>query len=198
MAVVQIITRISILYLLPLQHSNRRQSFGALDNKATTCRCREMSILPAEFDDVVKCMGGSNQRFIVKKILQRTDVDPKLGRLVIRPSQIEREFLTTQENMDLQSGKAIEVDLVEPSHHITRVNLRLWCRNSTPMYVLTTNWNEIVERNNFDVGHLVHLVSFRVESKLCFVLMRINGLHELPSSSSIPSEPVNTALQLGR
>ena len=133
--------------------------------------------------------------FVIQKPLFKTDVSPGHNRLSIPLNQIRQSFLTPEENERLNSGgngkKCVdmEVMLIEPSLHRETISLRKWdmkeaSGNSTSMYVLVTNWKAVGRRNGMREDETVQLWSFRIKSKLGFVLVK-RRLQDDPRNCSL-------------
>ncbi|KAA8516175.1 hypothetical protein F0562_019354 [Nyssa sinensis] len=118
--------------------------------------------LPSSVMDAIQSMGGSNLEFLVKKRLENSDVCQHLNRLYIPKSQALLDVLTDQERVTLEKqGKEGSID-------VTVLDSR--------------EWSKLVGDNNLrEEGSWVELWSFRVNSKLCFV---VNSGRDNGASSS--------------
>ncbi|EYU38170.1 hypothetical protein MIMGU_mgv1a022030mg [Erythranthe guttata] len=82
-------------------------------------------------------------------------------------------FLTSNERYNLEQPKAeISATLIEPCLRECTISLRDWKTNS--MMVLVNPWNEVCMRNELKQGSVIHLWSFRRNSRLCFVLVLVD------------------------
>ncbi|KAK5773461.1 hypothetical protein PVK06_049767 [Gossypium arboreum] len=123
---------------------------------------------------IVENMGGSNCALVIQKQLFFSDVNPQASRLLIPFSQVEsHEFLNKSEVELLKNKEAIKACLVEPSMLETEINFKRWDMRKKSMYVVTTSWNSIVKNNKLKAEDVVQLLSFRVNSTLCFVLQKL-------------------------
>jgi hypothetical protein len=55
------------------------------------------------------------------------------------------------------------------------MRLRRWQMNNTVSYVLTSNWNDVLDRNAgaLKLDDIVQVYSFRRDQKLCLVLVKV-------------------------
>ncbi|EOY23520.1 Uncharacterized protein TCM_015386 [Theobroma cacao] len=72
----------------------------------------------------------------------------------------------------------MQVRLLEPSLEETTLNFRRWNMVKSSMYVLTTMWNSVVRNNQLEIDDVVQLWSFRVESRLCFALVKVDDVQK--------------------
>jgi hypothetical protein len=92
------------------------------------------------------------------------------------------EFLNKMEMEEAcqSESKSTEVKLVElglegGNVHQSTMRLRRWQMNNTVSYVLTSNWNDVLDRNAgaLKVDDIVQVYSFRRDQKLCLVLVKV-------------------------
>ena len=153
--------------------------------KATRCQ-QYPTDLPIKFRKRITALGGSDVALVIHKCLFKTDVSSGHNRLSIPLKQIRQTFLTPQETEMLNSFSGnnnqkrcseIEVMLIEPSLHRDTISLRKWemkngSGSATSMYVLVGKWNSVAWRNALREDETVQLWSFRINSKLCFALVK--------------------------
>ncbi|GFS39089.1 hypothetical protein Acr_00g0061100 [Actinidia rufa] len=140
--------------------------------------------MPLKFRERIEGFNASEVVFVIQKRLYKTDVSEGHNRLFMPFSQIKTEFLRPEEKTILENrnGKKIpeiEVLLIEPScEHDWTMSLKiLEMRKASGqlsyVYNLGTNWNKVVSNNSLCKGMIVQLWAFRVDSKLCFVLVKV-------------------------
>ena len=139
-----------------------------------------------KFRKRITALGGSDAALVIHKRLFKADVSSGHNRLSIPLNQIRQTFLTPQETEMLNSVSGnnsqkrcseMEVMLIEPSLHQDTISLRKWemkkaSGSATSMYVLVGKWNSVAWRNALREDETVQLWSFRINSKLCFTLVR--------------------------
>ena len=101
-------------------------------------------------------------------------MNPQASGFSIPIAQLQTNgFLTETEFADLGDKESIQVCLLEPSMNETFLTLSRWNMRMNSSYVLTTQWNSVVQNNKLKGGDIVQLWSFRVESTLRFVLVKV-------------------------
>ncbi|KAM7522583.1 hypothetical protein LguiA_012485 [Lonicera macranthoides] len=130
--------------------------------------------LPQKYRKKVNAMQGSEPVLVIQKRLFNSDLTQQLNRLSIPHKQIMAKFLTDEEKENLKKN-LVEVTLIDPRLVEWTLNMKQWNMNSS-VYVLIKNWYKLVEENEKDLkeGTEVQLWSFRVGTKLCFILVRLN------------------------
>ncbi|KAK7251925.1 hypothetical protein RIF29_35539 [Crotalaria pallida] len=162
--------------------------------------------LPDKFMNRIKELNGTDIKFLMKKELFETDLNPNQNRLSMQESKIGSEFLTEEEKeitLTEREGRQLvgmEVTVVDPRLREFTLSLRKWdtkkkedmkkkkkkremMKNKLQQssddgnkvehccsYNLVTNWNIVVDNNNFEKGHILHVWSFRVDAKLYILL----------------------------
>ncbi|KAL4319557.1 hypothetical protein GQ457_18G022000 [Hibiscus cannabinus] len=122
-------------------------------------------------------MGGSDLVLVIQKALFFSDVNPTASRFSVPFSQVKtHEFLTGTEAQSLAGKNPMEVRLLEPCMKETTLTFNMWEMSKTKLYVMTKAWNSVVQRNNLGEGNTVQLWSFRVNTELCFALVKV-GVH---------------------
>lgn len=130
--------------------------------------------LPETLKQMIKDMGGSDAKVIIKKPLFKTDVSRVQNRLSIPVNQVKVEFLTSQEkNVLLNSSKGIEVMVIEPCFEKRKLVFVRWEMKTCSIYALRSGWYSVVKDNDLNLNNNIQVWSFRVDSKLCFALLRV-------------------------
>ncbi|OMO81433.1 hypothetical protein COLO4_23622 [Corchorus olitorius] len=139
--------------------------------------------LPEHVREYIINKGGSDMGLVIQKRLYFTDINPAASRLSIPISQIKRStsFLTESESVDLEHGIPMDVSLLGPSMKERVVTFSRWNYSGTnSSYVLTKQWNAVVQHDGLNTYDMVQLWSYRVGSNLCFALVKLD---DVPSSS---------------
>ena len=76
----------------------------------------------------------------------------------------------------MNENKAMEVPLLDPSLNEKTLTFKRWRMGKCSTYVLTTMWNLVAKNNQLKIDDVVQLWSFRVESSLCFALVKVNDV----------------------
>ncbi|KAJ6894565.1 hypothetical protein NC652_028357 [Populus alba x Populus x berolinensis] len=112
---------------------------------------------------------------IMKQIF-KTDMDKHQERFSMPLNQIKggHEFLNKMETKSTEV-KLVELGLEGGNVHQSTMRLRRWQINSTVSYVLTSNWNDVLDRNAgaLKVDDIVQVYSFRRDQKLWLVLLKV-------------------------
>ncbi|KAM7459575.1 hypothetical protein LguiA_036569 [Lonicera macranthoides] len=130
--------------------------------------------LPQKYKEKVNAMGGSEPVLVIQKRLFKSDRTQQLNRFLIPHRQMRAQFLTDEEKENVKKNQ-LEVTLIDPRLKEWTLNVKEWNMNSS-VYVLITNWYKLVVENEKDLkeGTEVQLWSFRVGTRLCFVLVRLD------------------------
>ncbi|MBA0642594.1 hypothetical protein Goklo_026950, partial [Gossypium klotzschianum] len=89
-------------------------------------------------------------------------------------SQVKtHDFLNEAEAKDLAHKNPMLVCLLDPSLKQTSITFNKCVMGNTSLYVLTDTWNSVVKNNQLEKGVMVQLWSFRVNSLLCFALLKL-------------------------
>ncbi|KAJ8450666.1 hypothetical protein Cgig2_021138 [Carnegiea gigantea] len=130
---------------------------------------------------ITTTVGGQKIEVIIRKSLQKTDLDGHQARLSMPKSHILREFLTKQEEDLLEDKQKLPVMLTKWKYHkMTNKNgnneghsedqsRRSWS------YMLISGWNKLREANSssLTVSAVIQVWSFRVEDKLGLAIIKI-------------------------
>ena len=76
----------------------------------------------------------------------------------------------------MNENKVMKVSLLDPSLKETPLTFKRWRMGKCLTYVLTTMWNLVAKNNQLKIDDVVQLWSFRVESSLCFALVKVNNV----------------------
>ncbi|TYI43827.1 hypothetical protein ES332_A01G194600v1 [Gossypium tomentosum] len=83
------------------------------------------------------------------------------------------DFLNKAEAKELAHKNPMQVCLLDPSLQQTSITFNKWVMGNTSLYVLTNTWNCVVKNNQLEKGVMVQLWSFRMNSLLCFALLKL-------------------------
>ncbi|KAI3497944.1 hypothetical protein L2E82_13948 [Cichorium intybus] len=131
-------------------------------------------------------INGKEAKLVIQKKLYASDLKKSQNRLNMPMKQVEtHDFLTENEKRDLKNKKELEVPLLGPrlQMHNEPMVLKIWHMNSTDNYVLKTNWNNFVKKNEEDLkkDRMIQVWSFRREEQLRFAiacLERVDGQND--------------------
>ncbi|GMI70813.1 hypothetical protein HRI_000750600 [Hibiscus trionum] len=139
---------------------------------------RPMAIpeLPHNFKwHIFQNMGGSGLVLVIQKALFFSDVNPTASRFSVPFSQVKtHDFLTGTKAQSLAGKNPMEVRVLDPSMKETTLTFNIWEMSKTKLYVMTKAWNSVVQSNRLEEGNTVQLWSFRVNSELCFALVKVD------------------------
>ncbi|TYG78473.1 hypothetical protein ES288_D02G061700v1 [Gossypium darwinii] len=123
---------------------------------------------------IVEEMGGRGLVLVIQKTIFFSDINPTASRFSIPFSQVKtHDFLNEAEAKELDDKNSMQVWLLDPSMRGTSITLNKWVMRSSSLYVLTNTWNPLVKNNQLKKGDMVQLWSFRVNSLLCFALVKL-------------------------
>ena len=144
--------------------------------------------LPQNFGQKISECGGTEIKLVLDKRLTKTDKERNNCRLSIPFRKIKVEFLRDNEKRNLEIHEPMAVQVIDPRLEWITLNFNRWNMPNKPpedglphdtkcsiMYVLQTGWNHLVQMNDLQVDDLVHLWSFRVNERLCFALVLVEG-----------------------
>ncbi|KAJ6293257.1 hypothetical protein OIU77_008758 [Salix suchowensis] len=120
---------------------------------------------------------------IMKQIF-KTDMDKHQERFSMPLNQIKdgHDFLNETEMEEVRHGesmstevKLVELRLKDGNVHQSTMKLRRWQMKNTASYVLTSSWNDVLDRNAgaLKVDDIVQVYSFRRDQKLWLVLIKV-------------------------
>uniref|UniRef100_A0A6N2MSX2 TF-B3 domain-containing protein n=1 Tax=Salix viminalis TaxID=40686 RepID=A0A6N2MSX2_SALVM len=120
----------------------------------------------------------------IMKQMFKTDMDKHQERFSMPLNQIKdgHDFLNETEMEEVRHGesmstevKLVELRLKEGNVHQSTMKLRRRQMKNTVSYVLTSNWNHVLDRNAgaLKVDDIVQVYSFRRDQKLWLVLIKV-------------------------
>ncbi|KAE8690822.1 SET domain protein 16 isoform 1 [Hibiscus syriacus] len=123
---------------------------------------------------ILEDMGGSGLVLVIQKTLFFSDVNHTASRFSVPFSQVKsHDFLTTIEADDLAHKKPMQVCFLDPSMEKTTMTFNRWDMGKNSLYVMIESWNSVVKSNKLKKDEIVQLWSFRMNSELCFALVRV-------------------------
>ncbi|RDY09692.1 B3 domain-containing protein, partial [Mucuna pruriens] len=150
--------------------------------KITNREYRPSPDLPVEFKNRIIELNGYDIKFLMHKTLFRSDLDPNNSRLSMPINEIMCDFLTGDEIAKLDERKitegrrrpliGMEVTVLDPCLREFALLLKKW-NMRTNTYNLIKSWNDIVSVNRFEKDQELQIWSFRVQSKLYFLLNKL-------------------------
>ncbi|XP_057418267.1 B3 domain-containing protein At2g24670-like [Lotus japonicus] len=129
--------------------------------------------LPIEIRNRIEELNGTNTQFLMSKKLYNTDVKANNNRLSMPENSIKCEFLTEAEKKSTAEQQGVDVTVLDPGLREHSLVLKKWKMNSVFVYNLIKNWNKVVSENHFQKDHELQIWSFRVNTKLYFVLNKV-------------------------
>ncbi|XP_028801777.1 B3 domain-containing protein At2g32645-like [Neltuma alba] len=165
--------------LLPVNKKNRSKPPQLLD-----LITRSPLMLPWKLKKRIDDNGGYNIRMIIEKKLYKSDLCKTNDRFSFPKNKILMEaedFLKPQESELLMAKDAetkklqgIPVLVLDPNLEEFDLVLKRWSMTGCFTYNLTHHWYDIVKCNNFQVGDVVQLWSFRrFDDQLGFALVKL-------------------------
>ncbi|KAK9072085.1 hypothetical protein SSX86_008517 [Deinandra increscens subsp. villosa] len=125
-----------------------------------------------EIKDYIKSVGGSEAELVIEKKLTKSDCDKNLGRLLIPAIQVKNPgFLALNEKRKLQMKECISVEVFDPQRRTWMLNLAQW-KKKNENYALRTKWKDLVVANGWKENMIIQVLSFRINEKLCFAVVR--------------------------
>ncbi|XP_039015186.1 putative B3 domain-containing protein At2g27410 [Hibiscus syriacus] len=123
---------------------------------------------------ILEDMGGSGLVLVIQKTLFFSDVNHTASRFSVPFSQVKsHDFLTKTEADDLAHKKPMQVCFLDPSMEKTTMTFNRWDMGKNSLYVMIESWNSVVESNKLKKDEIVQIWSFRMNSELCFALVRV-------------------------
>lgn len=131
---------------------------------------------------MIKEENAHDPKLIMEKKLHASDLSKQQSRLSMPTNQLlSSDFLTEEEETtilpeqpddQLNSPKgSVSVVLVDPLSRKHEVDLRRWKMGAYLNYVVVGGWNNVIDRNKFEVDDVTEIWSFRYGgSKLCLAL----------------------------
>ncbi|KGN53947.1 B3 domain-containing protein At2g31420 [Cucumis sativus] len=143
-----------------------------------------LEIIPDEYKNLMIFMGGSWNfcpSLVMEKRLKKGDVEERRNRLLIPQRKTRTNFLDVEEEEQLNRDVWWMVEIIEPDCTVSLITLSKWETWKGVAYVLITEWNGLVERNDLKEGDLMQLWSFRAggdRGRLCFMLLEVEEIRE--------------------
>ncbi|KAA0032105.1 B3 domain-containing protein [Cucumis melo var. makuwa] len=140
--------------------------------------------IPEEYKKLMIFMGGSWDvcpSLVMEKRLKKGDVEERRNRLLIPQRKTRTTFLEVEEEEKLNTDVWWMVEIIEPDCTVSLITLSKWETRKGVAYVLITEWNGLVERNDLKEGDLMQLWSFRAgggRGRLCFMLLEVEENRE--------------------
>jgi hypothetical protein len=138
--------------------------------------------MPTELKDKIMGLHGWDVRLVIQKKLTTTDMEDSQDRLSIPRGQMRAEFLTREEEAELEEKdsdgihlKGLKVPLIEPSLKESAIFLKKWKLGSSSTYMLSSPWKKVANKNGLRKGNIVQLWSFRVDHKPCLALIKLQN-----------------------
>ncbi|KAK1408171.1 hypothetical protein QVD17_39806 [Tagetes erecta] len=155
------------------QGIEEKNNSGNEDGVMETNLSSENPNCDTDIKEFIKSIGGSKVELVIEKKLTKSDCDKNQGRLLIPELQVmSRGFLGIDEKRKLEMRECISVEMFDPERRKIMLNLGQW-KMKHENYVLKTNWNKLVFMNGLRENMVVRLLSFRVDQKLCFAVVRV-------------------------
>nr|VDD14323.1 unnamed protein product [Brassica oleracea] len=126
---------------------------------------------------MMKEKNAHDPKLIIKKRLHASDLSKVQSRLSMPINQLlSSDFLTDEETTILHEPapdpqKGVSVVLVDPLSKRHEVEIRRWKIGACWSYVVVGGWNNVIDRNKFEVDDVTVIWSFRYGGgKLCLAL----------------------------
>ncbi|XP_057418268.1 B3 domain-containing protein At2g24670-like [Lotus japonicus] len=129
--------------------------------------------LPVEIRNRIAELNGTNTQFLMSKKLYNTDVNANNNRLSLPENSIKYEFLNEAEKECTREGVGLDVTVLDPCLREHPLVLKKWKMKSVFVYNLIKNWNKVASENKFKKDHELQIWSFKVNTKLYFVLNKV-------------------------
>lgn len=136
--------------------------------------------LSREFMEKIEELNGSEVKFVLQKDLSKSDLEKNQGRLSIPPSKIVNKFLTENEKSLMDEREGINdrfvgknVLVLDPCLRVCEMCFKKWPMTRSFLYCLTKTWNDTAINNNLKVNDTLQIWSFRINSQLCFALVKL-------------------------
>ncbi|KAL5780910.1 hypothetical protein ACOSQ2_011647 [Xanthoceras sorbifolium] len=134
-----------------------------------------VGILPERVRILIEKLNGTNIILVAQKQLTSTDLNEKENRLLIAEKKILNEFLTPEEEHQLNEKRAVDVTVIQPCLERTpNLQLKKWAMKENFYFALIGNWSSVAnkKKNRLRKNCMIRLFSFRKESNLYFALVR--------------------------
>ena len=136
--------------------------------------------IPMEFKDIIMAKNGRDLKLVIQKKLCPSDLDDSYAQLSIPKGQMRAEFLSEEDQLNLQQKEAdgvrcegIKVPLIEPCLEESTISLKRWKFGTSISYMLSSPWNHVVANNGLKCEDIIQLWSFKVGHKPCLALIKL-------------------------
>ncbi|KAG5562998.1 hypothetical protein RHGRI_005666 [Rhododendron griersonianum] len=132
--------------------------------------------LPAEFQERIRNLGGTEATLVIQKELTTTDMSTDHTRLSLPRGKLkDKEFLDKAFSATGRNGKGVAnmaARLIAENGKEHEIDIRQWNMNKG-IYNLVKGWNEVVDEHKLCAKWVVQLWSFRVKGNLWFALVKL-------------------------
>ncbi|KAG5562978.1 hypothetical protein RHGRI_005648 [Rhododendron griersonianum] len=132
--------------------------------------------LPAEFQERIRNLGGTEATLVIQKELTTTDMSTDHTRLSLPRGKLkDKEFLDKAFSATGRNGKGVAnmaARLIAENGKEHEIDIRQWNINKG-IYNLVKGWNEVVDEHKLCAKWVVQLWSFRVKGNLWFALVKL-------------------------
>ncbi|XP_027358639.1 putative B3 domain-containing protein At2g27410 [Abrus precatorius] len=136
--------------------------------------------LPENFKNGIIELNGYDIKFLMHKKLFLSDLSSNSNRLSMPLTEFMCDFLTEDEKSTLgeregRKGRirGLEVTVLDPCLREFTLLLKKWTMKTTSIYNLVKNWKDVVSVNKLKEDDELQIWSFRVQSKLYFLLNKL-------------------------
>ncbi|KAL5780911.1 hypothetical protein ACOSQ2_011648 [Xanthoceras sorbifolium] len=134
-----------------------------------------VGILPERVRILIEKLNGTNIILVAEKQITSTDLNEKENRLLLAEKKILNEFVTPEEEHELNEKRGVKVTVIQPCLETTpNLQLKKWAMKENFYFALIGNWSSIAnnKKNRLRKNCMIRLFSFRKESSLYFALVR--------------------------
>ncbi|KAG5563001.1 hypothetical protein RHGRI_005669 [Rhododendron griersonianum] len=125
--------------------------------------------LPAEFQERIRNLGGTEATLVLQKELTATDMSPDHTRMSLPRGKLkDKEFLDKAFSCTKRNGKGVakmEARLIAENGKEHEIDIRQW-NMSKIIYNMVKGWNEVVDEHKLCAKWVVQLWSFKVKGNL--------------------------------
>jgi len=133
-------------------------------------------ILPIDVEMKIKELNGTDIKHIMCKELFDSDLSKHQSRLLMSLKEdiaddflndTEKETFGRKDRGTKSKLVGLEVTVLDPSFREFTMSLRKWGKS---LYSLVQDWKHVMRQNSFEIGQKLNIWTFRVNSKLHFLL----------------------------
>jgi hypothetical protein len=170
----------------PLSKNLKTKEQKRIGNPARKRRANQQAVpepppdIPMELKDIIMAKNGRDLKLVIQKKLYPSDLKDSYARLSIPKGQMRAEFLSEEDQMNLQQKEAdgvrckgLRVPLIEPCLEESTISLKRWKFGSSNSYILSSPWNQVVANNGLKCEDIIQLWSFKVGHKPCLALIKL-------------------------